>query len=559
MSTAEAPAPLIITGADHPYVRTLVQFLRSAERQGEHRRLEWVIFDLGMTDHDRSYIRERFSWADLRTVDFSGYPPHVRIERRSYAWKPILIEEAARGREGLVFWFDSATLLRKPIDTPIAATQRDGVWSLAGQAAFMERADKRVIGTFIEQLNMPPEVLHVPERVTGAIGFDTRHEVARRILQDWARLARDPKYILPDNPAPRHMWEQALFTALLLSAAWNGDIRIGDEEVDISSVKPITYLSTRNKLKTNWPLWADVPARAWYRGWKALDRVGLRLEAFWKSRVWGLRSGLREHYTVKRGSGEVIRGPRLGYFADPFMCHREGEKWIFLERFDYLANRGRNVAINTGTSREYPITGSGLFGEISCHTSFPFLTEIGGGLHMIPETCARRTVDLYECEAFPGKWRLRKRLLADIDAADSMLVRKDGIDFLFTSVRDGHDNRHLEIFMSDDVLSSPLVPHLVNRERLYAAEEFGTGRCAGFLGFDDEGRLLRFMKNSRHHYGESGQWMEITELTRNSFAERPLTEAELPDGFPVGTGSHHLSICGADVVCDVRDRARKWP
>ena len=559
MPITDAPAPLIITGANHPYVRTLVQFLRSAERLGEHWRLEWVIFDLGMTEHDRRYIREQFSWADLRTVDFSRYPPHVSIERRSYAWKPILIDEAARGRNGLVFWFDAATLLRKPIDAPIASTQRLGIWSLSGQTALMGRADKRVIRTFRDQLDMPLEVLHLPERVTGAIGFDTRQPVARGILGEWARLARDPQFILPDAPDPRHRWEQTLFSALLLTAAWRGEIEIGEEEVDISSVRPVTYLSTRNKLWSNWPVWTDLPARAMYRVWKAGDRLALRIEAFWKSRIDGLLSGFREHYTVFRGNRRAVRGPRLGYFADPFMWQWRGERWLFLERFDYLKNRGRIVALNAETSREVPVTGEGLFGEINCHASFPFLVEVAGLLHMIPETCARRTVDLYECVAFPGRWRLRRRLLADIDAADTMLLRMEGLDYLFTSVDDGVGNRHLEIFTSRDVLTEPLVPHPINAERLYAGEKFGTGRCAGFLGFDARGRLLRYMQSSRHHYGEGGQWMEITDLSPNSFAERPLTENERPDGVPAGGGSHHLSICGGDLVYDVRDRVRTWP
>lgn len=559
MSITEAPAPLVITGANHPYVRTLVQFLRSAERQGEHRRLEWIIFDLGMTEGDRAYIRKRFSWADLRDVDFSRYPPHVRVERRSYAWKPILIDEAARDRHGLVFWFDAATLLQEPVDAPIASTQRHGIWSLAGQTALMGRADRRVIRTFIDELDMPPEVLHLPERVTGAIGFDTRQPVARGILEEWARLARDPRFILPDNPDPRHRWEQTLFSALLLSAAWRGEIEIGVEEVDISSVNPVTYLTTRNKLWSNWPVWVDLPARAWYRIWKAGDRVVLRSKAFWTSKIDGLLSGRGEHYTVFFGGGKAIKGPRLGYFADPFMWQEQGERWLFLERLDYLQNRGRLVAVNTATSEEIPVSGEGVFGAINCHASFPFLAEVAGVLHMIPETCARRTIDLYECVAFPGRWRLKRRLLADIDAADTMLLRVGDLDYLFTSVKQGTDNRHLEIYTSRNVLTEPLEPHPINVQRLYAGEKFGTGRCAGFLGFDVGGRLLRFMQNSRHHYGEGGKWMEITDLSPSSFSERPVKPADLPEGFPNLPQCHHLSFGAGAFTWDVRDRSRSWP
>lgn len=559
MTSAHLPAPLIVTGANHPYARTLVQFLRSAERLGEHRRLEWIIFDLGLSAGDRTFIARRFPWAQLRSVDFSNYPPHVDVARRSYAWKPILLEEAARGRGGPVFWFDSATLLKRPLAEPLSAVARDGLWSLKGQTPLMGRADARVIEAFIEDLNMPPEILHLPERVTGAIGFDTRHAVANGILEDWARLARDPRYILPDDPDPRHRWEQTLFTTLLLAAAWRGEIRLGDEEVDISSIRPVTYLTTRNKLWTGWPLWTDFPARAWYSTWKACDRAVMRAEAFWTSRIDGLLSGWREHYTVQHGNGAAIRGPRLGYYADPFAWPWKGETWLFAERFDYLRNKGRIVAIEMATAREHTVVGEGMFGEISCHASFPCLMEHEGSLHMIPETSARRTVDLYQCTEFPGRWRLRRRLLTDIDAADSMLIRKDDLDYLFTSVRDGDDNRHLAIYVSRDVLSAPLEPHPINRQRLYAAGRFGTGRCGGFLGFDDSGRLLRFMQNSSRHYGEGGRWMEITQLSPQDFSERPLEEDELPQDFPDLRLSHHVSRGAGEFAWDLRDRARKWP
>lgn len=185
--------------------------------------------------------------------------------------------------------------------------------------------------------------------------------------------------------------------------------------------------------------------------------------------------------------------------------------------------------------------------------------EHEGSLHMIPETSARRTVDLYQCTEFPGRWRLRRRLLTDIDAADSMLIRKDDLDYLFTSVRDGDDNRHLAIYVSRDVLSAPLEPHPINRQRLYAAGRFGTGRCGGFLGFDDSGRLLRFMQNSSRHYGEGGRWMEITQLSPQDFSERPLEEDELPQDFPDLRLSHHVSRGAGEFAWDLRDRARKWP
>ena len=194
--------------------------------------------------------------------------------------------------------------------------------------------------------------------------------------------------------------------------------------------------------------------------------------------------------------------------------------------------------------------------DFDCHASYPFLFSMNGLTCMIPETCARRSVDLYVCEEWPDLWHLERRLLFDVDAADTMVLQSGGYWWIITSVRTGRENRHLEIFFTDDLLKGTLHPHPVNNAGLYGDGRNGTGRNAGYLALSKDGKIGRLMQKSRHFYGDGVAAMEIATLNTEYFEEH-VVEAipELPFVTP-GFASHHVSRAGDLIAYDTRDRAR---
>jgi len=559
MSKSGMRQPLIVTAADHRFARSLMQFLRSAERHGEHRRLKWIVYDLGLSPADRDILSRAFPWASVRPVNFAGFPPHVNVATGSFAWKPILFNAAARDHDGPVFWFDSATVFRRALREPIQSVVETGFWTLKGQTPLMGRADPRVIAA----LNVPPEVLHLPERVAGAVGFDTRNPVADGLLQEWARLAHDPRYILPDGPDQGHRFDQTLLSSLLLTKFHKGEIVLGEEEVDISSIRPVTYLTTRNKLWPSWPLWLDAPGRAWYHLWKASDRAWHRLRILDDTRIDGWKRRKRDHFSVKlrhlADNREVtIPTPADGYYADPFITHHDGRDWLFVEEFVYSADRGFLSVLELdeefSVASARPVEFTPDYVALDSHASFPCLLEADGATYMIPETHERRVVDLFACEAWPNRWHLVRRLLHGVDAADSMLIRDQGLWYLITSVQGPCQNRHLEIFFTGDLLSGDLVPHPVNAERRYGDDKNGTGRNAGYIGRQGDGTLVRLMQHSPNYYGEGVRPMRISKLTPTEFAEEPIAAIDFLPGITAGVRTHHASRCGNILAFDTRDR-----
>lgn len=558
MLTDRSVRPLVLTAADHRFARTLMQFLLSVERHGEDRRSRLVIHDLGLSESDRRRLRKRFGWAELRPFDFADHPPHLGLDRGSYAWKPVLVREAARGHDGPLFWFDSGTVLKAPLDAALAQLQARGFWGLRSQRPLAEKCDPRVL----DALAVPLELRHMREFAAGAVGFDLSGTLGRQLLDDWAEHALIADHILPPDCAPFHKHDQALLNCLLARAMSEGRLTGEAEDIDISSASPSRLLSTRNFVPAAYPLWTDPLLRASAALWKAGDRLYHRARHFDDTRLDGWRRRRADHFSVflrelPGGAVTAVPGPRDGYYADPFLVRRDGRLWLFVEEFVYREDRGDltvlelDAALRTIAAR--PVTFLPDFATLDSHASFPCVFELAGTAYMVPETHERRAIDLYVCEDWPARWRLVRRLVFGVDAADSMLVHHGATWYLITSVQGGQPNRHLEIYFTDDLFSGRFMPHPINAKHLYGIDQHGTGRNAGSILQQPDGTLLRLMQASPNHYGEGIRPMRISLLTPQEFHEEPVEKIDFLPGINAGFPTHHATRAGDVIAYDTRD------
>jgi hypothetical protein len=553
--------PIVLSAADCRYFRSLWQFLLSAKRTGLFRACAWRIYDLGLHQRQLERLRRRFQWCEFIKFDFSQYPEHVDLASNSYAWKPIIIADNVTTAVAPVFWFDSATILHTKLECPLAIVAKNGIWALKSKSPLYAKCDPSVM----DALEVPIVVRHLSERAAGALGFDPGHAAAVQLAVDWKHHALVREHIVPKNAASFHKQDQAVFNCLLLKAAAEGTIILTDDEVDISSARPTKDITTRNVVDPSVPIWADPLVRLIFLAYKKADQLNHQWKQFSGGRLGGARRWWKEHFTVyifdvKHGITHPIPSPAYGYYADPFLWQHGGSNWLFVEEFEYAKDRGRLVVMElTDTLAPIsprPLISTLFYGDFNCHASFPHIFEMNGSIYMIPETCERRSVDLYVCEQWPDRWRLERRLLFDLDAVDTMALWCNGFWWLITSVRTGTQNRHLEIFFTDDLVSGSIHAHPRNDFRLYENMRNGTGRNAGYLAQSHDLGITRLMQKSDRHYGEGVATMEVVALNTEHFEER------LADGIqelPIVTeafATHHVSRLGDLIAYDVRDRAR---
>ena len=542
----------IVTAANATFYRTLAQFLLSVRRRGLHETARVLVYDLGLTDAQRRALETRFSFAQLLDFPFTRHPSHVAVEAETFAWKPLVIQDAAERYGGELFWFDSATLFHDDLSKPRAILKAHGVYTLEGQSNLAQRCSADVRA----HLGVDPAHLHRKIRVGGVLGLDMTHPAARVLVEQWAGLARDPAAFRPATKT--HNADQAVLTVLLFRLEGEGRLTLNTGEIDISSPDPERWMSSRNKVRSDRALWQDPFVRLAYRIYKAADRLNLRWRRLYDTRIMGWHRWPKEHFStyVMRAGDRVptlIRAPSTSYFADPFLWREKNRMWLFVEEFRYPEKRGRLVAMELDHAlRPGPVM---PLLDLREHASYPLLFEHAGKLYMLPETCALGALDLYQCERFPDRWRRVRRLFEGVDAVDTGLFRHDGWWWLVTCRKEPDEDggRGLAVYRSRDLLTGVFEPLRCNDARLFADRDYGYGRGAGNI-FVDETGFLRVMQKNEFYYGEAVEVRRIAGMLDGDYREEPASE-----GHPLAylarlVSPHHVAMHDDTVAFDVRDR-----
>lgn len=541
----------IVTAANAAFGRTLAQFLLSVRRRGLHRQHRILAYDLGLTPEQRQDLSARFPWCEIVRFCFEDYPPHVAVEAKTFAWKPLIIAEVAERFGGTVFWLDSATLFHGDLSEPLEVLARHQVYTLEGQSNVDQCCEPAVR----DYLRIEAEFLHRQVRIGGVLGLETAAPAARKLIATWRDLALDPRAFAAERIG--HNADQTVLSVVLFRMEKAGDLVLNPGDIDISSFRPVRWLSSRNKVLGGQPLWADPLVRLGYRAYKVGDRINLRWQDFCTRRLMGLHRWPKEHFQVfvMRPGDKAptpVRAPALSYYADPFLMRRDGRLWLFVEEFEYLEQCGRLVAMELDDAlRPGPVHPVLPLRE---HASFPYLFQIGERLMMVPETCALGALDLYECVGFPDKWRRVRRFFHDVDPVDTKVFHRGGKWWLVTCMSAGGEGaRTLHVFSTDDLEAGALTAHPVNGERHFADGSHGYGRGAGNLFLDADGPMRVIQKNT-DYYGQAAEVRRIAPLTPEAYAETPVGCGHPLADLVALVSPHHVAMCEGAVTFDVRDR-----
>jgi hypothetical protein len=213
------------------------------------------------------------------------------------------------------------------------------------------------------------------------------------------------------------------------------------------------------------------------------------------------------------------------YWGDPFVVAREGAIHVFVEEKMYATDRGHISCLTLDTDGR--LVEHRVVLESDEHMSYPFIFEHAGETYMLPETAARRTVEVFRCTHFPDRWEHAATLMQDIYAVDSTLLKHQGRFWLFSNVRErgGSSLNALHLFWSEDPLSASWTAHPGNP----VVHDLGSARPAGAIFYED-GVIVRPAQDSTRRYGGALKFQQITALEEDRYAERTLATFAPPPG-----------------------------
>ncbi len=242
--------------------------------------------------------------------------------------------------------------------------------------------------------------------------------------------------------------------------------------------------------------------------------------------------------------------PKDRYWGDPFVIQRGDCYYIFIEEKLYATGLGRIACLTLDA--QGGLISQEVVLERPYHLSYPFVFEHGGELYMIPESAANRTVELYRCAHFPGRWEFVKSLLSDIYAVDTTLLEHDGKCWLFTNVKAprGSSLDALYLYHAANLFADEWHAHPQNP----VVRDIRSARPGGRI-FMEAGQLIRPSQDSSRRYGYALKFNRITALSETDYAE--VTEAAFTPAQSKYLATHTFDQSGELTVIDAVLRRRK--
>ena len=230
-----------------------------------------------------------------------------------------------------------------------------------------------------------------------------------------------------------------------------------------------------------------------------------------------------------------IKNPVGSFLADPFAVNFEDKNVIFVEEYSTIEKKGKISAIEINNSGDKYL---GPVLDEAYHISFPFTFIHNKKVYMLPETSSIGEIRVYECIKFPLQWKYKMTLMKDVDASDSMIVRKNGFWFLLTnicSVKNGDHLSELHVFYSKNIFTTNWKPIRNGNPVIFDSNKARNGGM-----YIHEGRLFRVSQFHKFgHYGYSIKVNEIKSLSINSYEEE-FMQLITPRFFPKQKSIHHF-------------------
>lgn len=239
-----------------------------------------------------------------------------------------------------------------------------------------------------------------------------------------------------------------------------------------------------------------------------------------------------------------IHSPHKFTFADCFYAQENDRHFIFFEEVDDVHPVGFLSVLEI--FKDGTFTEPQTILKLDYHLSYPCVFKVENNWFMIPETCANKTIELWQCVEFPLKWEKHSNLLENIEAVDTTPFFHDGMWYLFTSTRRNCKKfgDRLDLFMTEDILNPNWREHPQNPV-CTGHQQF---RMAG-KPFIYNGKLVRPSQDSLKRYGGNIELKEILELNPTAYKEQ-LLEVVLPDWKAEDDGCHTINAEDHFVVLD---------
>jgi hypothetical protein len=244
-----------------------------------------------------------------------------------------------------------------------------------------------------------------------------------------------------------------------------------------------------------------------------------------------------------------LKPPIDKIYGDPFPIKFDGRYFLFFEEMevDGVSHKlAGHISVMEIDREKGPVGKIQKVLQRDYHLSYPFIFLWNNEYYMLPETHQNRSIELYRCVSFPGRWEFCRTLLNDIQTVDVTLFEKDGIWWMFAAVPQSMDESTHGIYAPHTYAlnlyysNSPLgewQPHPLNPVKRNRT----SSRCAGSVFFHD-GYFYRPAQDCSPRYGYAVVFNRIEKITVSEYIETEDKKILPPDHWRI-PGIHTYNAC----------------
>jgi hypothetical protein len=249
-------------------------------------------------------------------------------------------------------------------------------------------------------------------------------------------------------------------------------------------------------------------------------------------------------YVLNNKTFIPINQPKGTFWADPFPIQFNQKTYVFFEELNFTTQRGEIAYLELDNHMHVVQKTTVLKNET--HFSFPNVFKKEDQYYMLPENVQSNALTVYKAFDFPNDWRPYKVLINNIKLLDPVWIFHNGLYWIMgNKIHDFEyeNNNALYVYYADDLFSENWTEHPMNP----VVTDAQFARNAGKI-IQKENRLIRVSQNCANSYGANVNFMEIIELSTQTYVELPI---EFKQG-PLGSkGMHTYNTLGENVWVDI--------
>jgi len=260
---------------------------------------------------------------------------------------------------------------------------------------------------------------------------------------------------------------------------------------------------------------------------------------------WFLLYRYSENISTSLWRFKRLHPPKGRIWADPFVIAKNDCYYVFIEESFSAKKQGHISYLIMDAAGHW--SEPQIIIDRPYHLSYPYIFEFEESYYILISNGVRRTIEIFKCLSFPGKWEFQTTLMRNVNAVDASIYFDQNKWWMFMNIKENEGAStwdSLFLFYSDYPLGENWIAHPKNP----IVTDVRKARPAGQI-FAQEGVVYRPAQDCSKGYGHGIRLNQIDILNETEYEEHEVSSI-IPNWDKNLKGVHTINYSGGLTLVD---------